>query len=183
MKYYHKFILVLVWTKLNTASRQAFLVFTMQHLWQIGSFRIHPVLISLRHADEVGSLRPGGGIFFFFLFTTHRLGETHYVTFSFLDTLCVIFEIPISRYSLLSVIPHFSKHAVWEKQGSLVTQLPGVNVLGNIWSICYFWPDCNETRIFWRFPKKHSNIKFHENPSSWSRVLQWGRRTDAQTDI
>lgn len=115
----------------TTASRQAFLVFTMQHLWATGAFRKHLALISLRLADEVGSLRTGGGIL---LFTMHCLGETHYVTFSFLDTLCVLFETPISRYSLpylsLSYLI-FLKYAVWEKQRSLVTQLPGVNVLGN----------------------------------------------------
>jgi len=76
--------------------------------------------------------RWGGGAIF--LFTMYRLGETHYVTFSFLGTLCVLFEIPISRYPLfylsLSYLI-FLLYAVWEKQGSLVTQLPGVNVLGN----------------------------------------------------
>jgi hypothetical protein len=36
-------------------------------------------------------------------FTMHRLGEKLYVTFSFLDTLCVIFEIPISIYSYISL--------------------------------------------------------------------------------
>lgn len=117
----------------NAASRQASLLFTMQHLWEIEDFRIQPALISLRHAVEVGSLRTWGGGEIF-LFTMHRFGETHYVTFSFLDTLCVLFEIPISRYSLLYLSLSyliFLRYAVWEKQGSLVTQLPGVNNLGN----------------------------------------------------
>lgn len=123
-----------LWTDSPTtiASREAFLVFTMQHLWEIGAFRIHLALISLRHADEVGSLRTGGGAIF--VFTMHRLGETHYVTFSFLRTLCVLFEIPISRYCLLYLSLSyliFLRYAVWEKQGSLVTSLPDVNVLGN----------------------------------------------------
>jgi len=37
---------------------------------------------------------------------------------------------------------------------------------------------------------KYSNIKFHENPSGWSRIVPWGetrtepeRRTDKQADV
>ena len=30
--------------------------------------------------------------------------------------------------------------------------------------------------------KKYSNVKFHENPSSESRVVPWGR-TDGHTDV
>ena len=39
-----------------------------------------------------------------------------------------------------------------------------------------FLSDCNWTWIFFdRFSKKYSNIKFHENPSSGSRVVPCGR--------
>ena len=45
--------------------------------------------------------------------------------------------------------------------------------------------DCNETWIFWTvffFFEKYTNIKFHENPSSGSRVVLY-RRTDGRTDM
>jgi len=42
----------------------------------------------------------------------------------------------------------------------------------------------NETLIFQHIFENYSNIKFHENPSSWSLVVpcgQTGWRTDRQT--
>ena len=37
-------------------------------------------------------------------------------------------------------------------------------------------------KFSWQIFEKYSNIKFHENPSSGSRVVPWGR-TDRQTDM
>jgi len=42
--------------------------------------------------------------------------------------------------------------------------------------------DFTEIWIFWTDFRKSSNIKFHENPSSWSRVVPCGR-TDRRTDM
>jgi hypothetical protein len=44
-----------------------------------------------------------------------------------------------------------------------------------------FWSDFNKKWIFWTDfrKKKNKNIKFHQNPSSGSRVVCW--RTDRQT--
>jgi hypothetical protein len=44
-----------------------------------------------------------------------------------------------------------------------------------------FLSDINETWIFRRIFKTYSNIKFHENPSSGSRVIPCG--TEGQTDM
>jgi len=46
-----------------------------------------------------------------------------------------------------------------------------------------FVSDFNETWIFFRqIYEKYPNIKFHENPSSWSRVVPC-RRADWQMDM
>ena len=42
--------------------------------------------------------------------------------------------------------------------------------------------DFNETSIFWTYFRKKSQIKFHENTTSWSRVAPYGRR-EGQTDM
>ena len=51
-----------------------------------------------------------------------------------------------------------------------------------------YWSSSKIPVIIWkkiefldRFKKKHSNIKFHENPSSGSRVVSYGR-TDGRTE-
>jgi hypothetical protein len=57
------------------------------------------------------------------------------------------------------------------------------------WSSCtvrvkypLFLSDLNEILIlFDRFFEKYSNIKFHKNPSSRSRVVPWGEN-DGRTD-
>jgi len=49
-----------------------------------------------------------------------------------------------------------------------------------------FLSDFHETGIFSTDFEKHSNIKFHEILSSWSRVVQWGRtdgRAYGQTEM
>jgi len=47
-----------------------------------------------------------------------------------------------------------------------------------------FLSDINETWIFFRqISEKYSNIKFYENPSSGSQVVQCDRRTDGRTDL
>jgi len=42
--------------------------------------------------------------------------------------------------------------------------------------------DFNETWIFWQIFETPSSIKFHENPSSWNRVVPCGR-TDRRMDM
>jgi hypothetical protein len=63
--------------------------------------------------------------------------------------------------------------------------------MGEIWSEMFIslhvkYPLClsdfNETWLFSTDFQKHSNIKFHENPSSGSRVVPCGR-TDRRTDM
>jgi len=38
---------------------------------------------------------------------------------------------------------------------------------------------CNKTEILWSDINKNFNTKFHENPSSWSRVFRADRLTDS----
>jgi len=45
-----------------------------------------------------------------------------------------------------------------------------------------FLLDFNEASIFWQIFEKYSNIRFHENASSGSRVVACGRM-DRQTDM
>jgi len=51
-----------------------------------------------------------------------------------------------------------------------------------MWSTWFSCPVLMKFEFSWQFLKKYSYIKFHENPSSGSRVFPWGQ-TDRWTDM
>jgi hypothetical protein len=55
-------------------------------------------------------------------------------------------------------------------------------ILGFMWSTRYSCPILMKIEFSRNIFEKYINIKFHENPSSWSRVVPCGR-TNGQTDI
>ena len=82
-----------------------------------------------------------------------------------------VFRFSLQRFSEKFSFQEKLSEISWKKYNCLHIQCP------------LFLSDFNEIRIFSTIFEKHSNIKFRENPSSWSRVVPSGRASGRLTDM